>query len=226
MISKYSYTKRTTPIEIGKKYGRLTVLAKTSRRKGTSYYYQCRCDCGKECYVTSSRLGVSTMSCGCLKEECRGSHRESQTRLYRIWCLMKARCYNPNFPEYGNYGGRGIKISPDWRSNYPNFKDWAVSAGYDEHLSIDRINVNGDYTPQNCRWADDVTQSNNRRFKSRFSYRGIRKYAKGFYGILTYKGKIYYTKSARTIEDAVENRNRFIIEHSFPHPIQTIKITT
>lgn len=122
MISKYSYTKRTTPIEIGKKYGRLTVLAKTSRRKGTSYYYQCRCDCGKECYVTSGRLGVSTMSCGCLKEECRGSHRESQTRLYRIWCLMKARCYNPNFPEYGNYGGRGIKISPDWRSNYPNFK--------------------------------------------------------------------------------------------------------
>lgn len=226
MISKYKFPKRTTPIEIGKKYGRLTVLNKTGQRKGTSYYYLCQCDCGKECHVLSCRLGVSTMSCGCLKDECRGSHRESQTRLYRIWCLMKARCYNHNFTEYNNYGGRGIKICSNWKSNYHIFRDWAVNNGYGEHLSIDRIDVNGDYTPENCRWADDVTQANNRRFKTKLPYRGIRKYARGYYGLLTYKGKIYYTKAARTIEKAVENRNQFIIEQGFPHPIQIIRSTT
>ena len=90
------------------------------------------------------------------------------TRLYRVWASMKDRCYNPNKKEYHNYGGRGITICDEWRDDFQEFHDWAFTNGYDENAprgacTLDRIDVNGNYCTENCRWVDMKTQNNNRR---------------------------------------------------------------
>ena len=104
------------------------------------------------------------------------SHGLSKTHLYNIWCGMVSRCKNK---EYSNYGGRGIKVCEEWTGNhgFENFYEWAIKAGYDEtksraEQSIDRIDVDGDYCPENCRWASYVTQQNNRRNNKLIEYRG------------------------------------------------------
>lgn len=91
------------------------------------------------------------------------THGESSTKLYKAWRNMKSRCLNRNSKDYPDYGGRGIRVCDDWSSSYESFRDWAVSHGYSEELSIDRIDVNGDYCPDNCRWATQEQQSRNTR---------------------------------------------------------------
>ena len=89
-------------------------------------------------------------------------HGLSHTRIDNIYKSMIARCYNPNNPKYKNYGGRGIKICEEWRKDKKIFFEWAINSGYSQELSIDRKNVNGDYTPNNCRWATYKQQANNK----------------------------------------------------------------
>lgn len=98
-------------------------------------------------------------------------HGMEGTRLYKIWDSMKQRCLNPNNPQYNNYGGRGITIYAEWH-DFPNFMKWALQNGYCENLSIDRIDVNGNYHPGNCRWASQRTQNNNRRNNHLLTYNG------------------------------------------------------
>lgn len=93
------------------------------------------------------------------------------TRLYRIWAHMKDRCKNPNNDSYKYYGGSGIKVCQEW-DEFKNFEAWAVANGYSDDLTIDRINVHGDYEPSNCRWADMLTQQNNRRNARKLTYNG------------------------------------------------------
>lgn len=95
------------------------------------------------------------------KRGCVITHGKSQTRLYEIWCGIKKRCYNPNDKRFVNYGGRGIVIYDEWKNDFQAFFDWAMSNGYSESLSIDRIDIDGNYEPSNCRWVDVVTQQNN-----------------------------------------------------------------
>lgn len=154
----------------GYRHGRLTVVAKADH--GVTLY-KCRCDCGKEKEMTPYYF-MHDLSCGCLEKENRenlGAHNKThgmtETKLYHTWCKMKERCYNPNIEHYDKYGGRGITICDEWKSSFESFRDWAYSSGYDETLdrkqqSIDRIDVNGNYEPSNCRWISHKEQSRNR----------------------------------------------------------------
>ena len=152
----------------GRKFGRLT--AETPIRKNGKVYWICRCECGNAKEVSSGNLVTgAVMSCGCLQRErsaehCRSmaTHKMFGTRLYRIWNGMNDRCYNPHHPYYDRYGGRGIKVCDEWKSDKSRFFAWAKSNGYSDSLSIDRISNDGDYEPSNCRWVTMHEQQLNR----------------------------------------------------------------
>lgn len=156
----------------GQTFGRLKVLERAGSNKNGRALWLCKCDCGKIIVKTGKLLlNGHCKSCGCGEYENRvnniTSHGLSNTRLYTIWQGMKQRCYYPKHKDYHNYGGRGIKICKAWLNDFVNFYNWAVDNGYREDLTIDRIDVDGDYTPNNCRWATWREQRLNQRPRKR-----------------------------------------------------------
>lgn len=158
----------------GKRFGRLLVIQYAGDSK-----WVCRCDCGNELTVSSSNLrSGGTSSCGCYRREtARAAHYKhggKGTRLYGIWKAMRKRCANRNSPDFPNYGGRGIKVCSEWQQ-YEVFKAWAISNGYSDSLSIDRIDPDGDYCPKNCRWATLHEQATNKRKTIEYTLNGVTK---------------------------------------------------
>jgi len=149
----------------GRKHGRLTVIQRSPKPEFRAQW-QCRCDCGKVVIVDGVKLRSGhTKSCGCLRDHLFNQrifkHGETESVEYETWCRMKDRCLNPRNPEFRNYGGRGITISPQWVNNFPQF---LLDIGRRPlSTSIDRINVDGNYEPGNCRWANATIQRHNQR---------------------------------------------------------------
>lgn len=158
----------------GEKYGRLTIVSYTGKQTfhGGNAIWLCKCDCGKYVERPAVMLKHSKMpSCGCYVKEhtenLNKSHGGRNERLYLVWIDMRRRCYDKKDSNYFRYGGRGIKVCDEWK-DYSVFREWAIKTGYDpsarkQQCTIDRIDVDGNYCPDNCRWVDAKIQNNNRR---------------------------------------------------------------
>jgi len=168
----------------GQKFGRLTVIKYHGKNKhGQSIWIcKCGCGCGEERIIPTYALrGGIWKSCGCLRKEkaaehCRkdlSTHNMCYSRLYSIWHGMKQRCLNTNDKNYPNYGGRRITVCDGWANEFEGFMNWALLSGYTDKLTIDRKNNDGNYEPQNCRWATIKDQANNRRSSRIITYKGI-----------------------------------------------------
>lgn len=163
----------------GQKFGRLTTLYRLyNYHKKDSVYWLCICECGNLKEIRSVELlRGSTKSCGCLQKEkakqINTKHGLRDTRLYSTWKGMKVRCYNKNRKSYPDYGARGIVVCDEWKDNFEAFYDWAINNGYKEGLTIDRIDNDGNYEPNNCRWVDKKIQACNTRRNLKLTYNGI-----------------------------------------------------
>lgn len=160
----------------GQRFGRLTVIEFVPA-DGKKSKWKCRCDCGNITIVRRGDLKKGkTTSCGCFRREMRIKentiHNATNTRIYRIWQGMKQRCFYSDSMYFKHYGGRGITVCNEWKNDFKAFYDWAMSNGYDDTLTIDRIDSNGNYCPENCRWVDMKTQCRNRRSNTMVKYEG------------------------------------------------------
>lgn len=154
----------------GKRYGKL-VVEKYLRTENGKSYWLCRCDCGNYCEAFTGMLNSGIKkSCGCLKIDRAKEVRHGDAikgseynNLYKVWGTMKRRCSTDKEDSYRNYGARGISVCDEWMNDYAKFKEWAIKSGYKKGLTIDRIDVNGNYCPENCRWLTKKQQSRNKR---------------------------------------------------------------
>lgn len=208
MVKKYEIT-------IGEKFNRLTIISELESRYtsgGNSVRrVLVRCDCGNEKEIDLSSLrNNKTVSCGCYNLEKAGSHlrkhNHSNSRIYSIWKDMKRRCNNPNRKNYKNYGGRGISVCDEWFNDFSKFYNWSMENGYDETLTIERIDVNGNYEPSNCTWIARSEQNSNTRRQLEFE--AIDPYGNKYKGKLIKEFAKIHNLESHSISDCLNNRQK------------------
>lgn len=206
----------------GKQFELLTVIGFYERNKHRKSVWKCLCACGKNTLAISSELkNGHKKSCGCLNGESHGWHG---TPEYNAWKAMKGRCYNQNKKSFLLYGGRGIKVCDRWLNSFKNFLKDMGKRPSPRH-SLDRINVDGDYEPNNCRWADDSVQNANKRFKTEHrssEYIGVCKNGKTWTSYVQIYGKRYNFCGFETPKEAAIARNKYIIENNLPNRLNAI----
>lgn len=185
-------------IILGNTYGdfvpksKCTHISKNGRKR---YKYVCDCNaCGGKHVKYAQQLYHSNK---CRLHGSHFKHGMSNTKIYNVWYAMKQRCYYTKDTNYKHYGGRGITVYDEWRYNFKAFYDWSMANGYQDDLTIDRIDVNGNYTPENCRWVDLKTQANNKRTNVYFTYNGITKTIKQWSEIFNISYKTVTTRMYR-----------------------------
>lgn len=166
---------------VGNKYYKLSVCEYLGKNKNSKHIYSCNCDCGKQTVVTRNNLmSGNTKSCGCLYKEINhvtnyihgGTSRNKRENLYMVWDSIKSRCNNPNHHAYKRYGGRGIKMCDEWENDYNAFREWSINNGYQDNLTIDRIDNNGNYSPDNCRFVSYKANERNKNNNHKITFNG------------------------------------------------------
>lgn len=205
----------------GKQFGKWTVIEFAGEDSRKNSKWLCKCGCGTERIVSRrSLVSRESKSCGCAVKEMDRSkennsnykHGMSYNALYHVYTGMKDRCTNTKACQYPYYGGRGIKLCEEWadeKNGRRNFFEWAINSGYKEGLSIDRIDVNGDYSPENCHWTDKGFQSfNQRKRKSKLGVRGVyfRESTKRYLVSIGENGKQHYIGSYKELIEAIKAR--------------------
>lgn len=161
----------------GQRFGKLTVLYRGENTSSGQTRWVCRCDCGNITNTVAYSLTHGLIvSCGCYQREItinrNRKHNMSNTRIYRIYREMLRRCYDSKRPTYKDYGGRGIIVCDEWKNDFMSFYKWAIKNGYTDNLTIERIDVNGNYCPENCTWIIKEDQSKNRRMSHKITING------------------------------------------------------
>lgn len=200
---------------IGRRFGRLVVINLVKSTTETRQKALCKCDCGNFKTVMISNLkNGATQSCGCWHREstskANATHHATGTKLHNEWRAMKARCNIKSCSNYESYGGRGISVCKEWNDSFEIFKEWSENNGYQEDLTLDRIDVNGNYEPNNCRWVDKKVQARNRRPRStcKTGVSGVAKRSdRDSYRVsIGVNGKCINIGNFRKFEDAVQAR--------------------
>ena len=196
-----------------KRFGKIVCIKPLRVNNHKEVVWLCKCDCGNFCEKSSGAFkNISKIaSCGCMKGKkphITNLELKNYKPIHECYVNMKTRCYNPNYELYSRYGGRGIKVCDEWKNNFKEFYNWAIN-GWKKELTLDRINNDDDYKPDNCRWVDRVEQANNRHTNYLIKYKGeiktmaqwskILKIDYSFIQIRMYKNK--------TMEEVVEEWN-------------------
>ena len=222
---------------VGRRFGKLTVISifhKIEKSGRKAKFCKCKCDCEKEKDIRIDALiNNSVISCGCFSKKQSSErmkkiatlHGLSHHPLYGVWDKIVDRCENQNHCSYKNYGGRGIKICNEWRNNPEVFINWALNNGWKKELTVDRIDVNGNYEPNNCRFVDRHVQSANQRksIKNKSGYVGITwdNSRNKWISWLSINNKTYNLGRFISKKDALDKRNNFIIKNKlFEYKIQ------
>lgn len=220
MVDRPLYSKSKTPqelLKIGERFGELEIIdIRESGRWRKSYL--CKCSCGNTKVIGHSLLSPSgkqrpVLSCGCKEHNWGGVIKtESDKRIYNIWYEMNKRCYNPRADNYERYGGAGVTVCDEWKNSFAPFVEWSLANGYEDGLTIDRIDSGKPYSPDNCRWVDYYTQTQNRGLmgNNKTGVNGVsfNKKTKKYFAYITRNKISKNLGSFETLEEAAEAREK------------------